>query len=145
MNKRLLFYTVAAALGGLLFGFDTAVISGTTKFIQPYFGLTDATLGFTVSIALIGTVIGSILIGKPGDKYGRRAMLKLCGVLYIISSIGCAFAANWYALLAEIFPNSIRAKGQALGSFTHWIMNALIAWSFPVVLSSMGGGAAFMF
>ncbi|MGE5458616.1 MAG: sugar porter family MFS transporter [Methanococcaceae archaeon] len=103
MNKRLLFYTVVAALGGLLFGFDTAVISGTTKFIKPYFSLTDATLGFTVSIALIGTVIGSILIGRPGDKYGRRAMLKMCGILYIISSISCAFAGNWYLLLAARF------------------------------------------
>ena len=54
MNKNLLFATIVSALGGFLFGFDTAVISGTTEFLRPYFGLSDSTLGFTVSIALIG-------------------------------------------------------------------------------------------
>lgn len=103
MRKKLLFATIVSALGGFLFGFDTAVISGTTRFLRPLFGLTDATLGFTVSIALIGTVLGSIIIGKPGDAYGRRAMLWLCALLYLVSSLGCAFAANWYMLLISRF------------------------------------------
>jgi sugar porter (SP) family MFS transporter len=103
MNKNLLFATVVSALGGFLFGFDTAVISGTTEFIKPFFGLTDATLGFTVSIALIGTVIGSIAVGKPGDVYGRRAMLFFCGLLYFISAIGCGLAGSWYMLLFSRF------------------------------------------
>jgi SP family xylose:H+ symportor-like MFS transporter len=103
MNKRLLFATIVSALGGFLFGFDTAVISGTTEFIKPFFGLTDATLGFTVSIALIGTVIGSIAVGKPGDVFGRRAMLFFCGALYFISAIGCAVASSWYVLLVSRF------------------------------------------
>jgi hypothetical protein len=66
-------------------------------------------------------------------------------IIGYIASFAFSQGAVIWVFLAEIFPNSIRAKGQALGSFTHWIMNALIAWSFPVVLSSMGGGAAFMF
>ncbi len=103
MNTTLIFATVVSALGGFLFGFDTAVISGTTEFIRPYFGLTDATLGFTVSIALIGTVIGSIAIGKPGDLFGRRPMLFLCGVLYFFSAIGCALAGQWGVLLVARF------------------------------------------
>ena len=103
MNKKLLFATIVSALGGFLFGFDTAVISGTTEFLRPYFQLTDASLGFTVSIALIGTVIGSIAVGKPGDIFGRRAMLFLCGLFYFVSAIGCGSAQNWYVLLSFRF------------------------------------------
>jgi len=103
MNRRLLFATVVSALGGFLFGFDTAVISGTTEFLRPYFQLTDSSLGFTVSIALLGTVIGSIAVGKPGDLFGRRAMLFLCGILYFFSAIGCGIAHSWHILLASRF------------------------------------------
>ncbi len=103
MNKNLLFATVVSALGSFLFGFDTAVISGTTKFITQYFNLTDALLGITVSIALIGTVIGSIAVGKPGDVYGRRSMLSFCSLLYFISAFGCALSNNWYMLLGSRF------------------------------------------
>lgn len=103
MNKKLLSATVVSALGSFLFGFDTAVISGTTKFITAYFNLSDAYLGFTVSIALIGTVIGSLIVGKPGDKFGRRKMLFLCGILYFVSALGCAFTNDWYLLLISRF------------------------------------------
>jgi len=107
MNRRLLFATVVSALGSFLFGFDTAVISGTTKFISDFFGLTDATLGVTVSIALWGTVLGSIAIGKPGDLFGRRAMLSVCGVLFFVSAIGCAFAESWSVLLISRFVGGV--------------------------------------
>ncbi len=103
MNKKLLFATVVSALGSFLFGFDTAVISGTTKFITEYFNLNDATLGITVSIALWGTVIGAIAVGKPGDIFGRRAMLMICGALYLISALGSAMATGWYTLLVSRF------------------------------------------
>ncbi len=107
MNKNLLFATVVSALGSFLFGFDTAVISGTTKFITQYFSLTDATLGITVSMALWGTVVGSIIVGKPGDIYGRRAMLLLTGAAYFVSAIGSALATGWYTLLAFRFLGGI--------------------------------------
>ena len=107
MNKKLLFATVVSALGSFLFGFDTAVISGTTRFITQHFNLTDATLGMTVSIALWGTVVGSIAIGKPGDVFGRRAMLYLCGLLYMVSAIGCALAPEWPVLLISRFLGGI--------------------------------------
>jgi len=103
MSKKLLFATIVSSLGGLLFGFDTAVISGTTEFIKPFFNLSDASLGFTVSIALIGTVIGSIAVGKPGDIFGRRAMLFICGILYFISAIGSGLSNYWYELLISRF------------------------------------------
>ncbi|MCL5028193.1 MAG: sugar porter family MFS transporter [Bacteroidetes bacterium] len=103
MNKKLLFATIVSALGSFLFGFDTAVISGTTKFISQHFQLTDASLGMTVSIALWGTVLGSIAVGKPGDIFGRRAILSVCGILYFFSAIGCALSEGWYMLLLSRF------------------------------------------
>ena len=99
LNSYLLRSTVVAALGGLLFGFDTAVIAGTTQILTKYFGLTPFTLGITVSSALAGTILGSILAGIPGDKYGRRDSLRGLAILYFVSAVGCAFAWNWPLLI----------------------------------------------
>jgi MFS family permease len=88
-----------AALGGLLFGFDTAVIAGTTAGLTATFALDPFHLGVTVSIALIGTVLGALLAGIPGDRYGRRDSLRGMAVLYLISALGCAVSWNWYSLL----------------------------------------------
>ncbi|MGB2633768.1 MAG: sugar porter family MFS transporter [Candidatus Acidiferrum sp.] len=99
LNSYLLRSTVVAALGGLLFGFDTAVIAGTTQILTKYFSLTPLTLGITVSSALAGTILGSILAGIPGDKYGRRDSLRGLAVLYLVSAVGCAFAWNWPVLI----------------------------------------------
>ena len=63
---------IVAALGGLIFGFDTAVISGAEEQIQQVFGLSDAKLGFTVTTALIGTIVGALVAGRPADRYGRK-------------------------------------------------------------------------
>ena len=111
MSRKLLFATVVSALGSFLFGFDTAVISGTTKFITNFFHLTDTTLGITVSIALWGTVIGAIAVGKPGDILGRKRLLSICGILYFFSSLGCAFSSGWHTLLISRF-----AGGLAIGA-----------------------------
>ncbi|PZU61236.1 MAG: MFS transporter [Sphingobium sp.] len=92
-----------AALGGLLFGFDTAVISGATQALQTRFALTDASLGFTVSSALIGTVIGSLVAGAPADRHGRRAVMLSVAIAYVISSLGTALAGNWAVLIAFRF------------------------------------------
>ncbi|HSU60221.1 MAG TPA: sugar porter family MFS transporter [Bryobacteraceae bacterium] len=91
--------TIVAALGGLLFGFDTAVIAGTTAGLTRAFDLTPGGLGLTVAVALVGTVIGSILAGIPGNRYGRRDSLRVMAVLYLISALGCAFAWDWYSLV----------------------------------------------
>lgn len=100
MNPILLRASITAALGGLLFGFDTAVISGTTDQLREVFSLTANTLGFTVAAALIGTVIGALGAGRPSDKLGRRRTLHWVAVFYFASAIGCSIAWDWYSLLA---------------------------------------------
>lgn len=100
MNAYVLRSSLVAALGGLLFGFDTAVIAGTTRALVEVYSLTPAALGITVSSALWGTVIGSLCAAAPSDRYGRRASLAGLGVVYVISALGCALAWNWHALLA---------------------------------------------
>ncbi|HMP54191.1 MAG TPA: MFS transporter, partial [Candidatus Melainabacteria bacterium] len=107
MNGKLLFITFVAALGGFLFGFDTAVISGTDPFVVPYFGLSDNQWGFTVASALLGTIVGSISAGLPADKLGRRNSLFIAAVLYLVSALGCALAPTWAFLVASRFVGGI--------------------------------------
>ncbi len=99
LNAYLIRSTLVGALGGLLFGFDTAVISGATHQLTIAYALSSSQLGITVSSALIGTVIGAMFAGIPGQRIGRRDSLRIMAVLYVISAIGCALAWNWPALL----------------------------------------------
>jgi sugar porter (SP) family MFS transporter len=84
------------ALGGFLFGFDTAVISGAEQAIQKYWNLSDLQHGFTISIALIGTVTGAFLGRLPADKLGRKTSLVIIAIIFLIGSLGTAFTTNWY-------------------------------------------------
>jgi len=95
----LLTSAIAAALGSFLFGFDTAVISGTTEALRGVYSLSDSLLGFTVSSALFGTLFGALLVGRPSDWWGRRPVLTILAVLFLVSAVGCAFAWDWYSLL----------------------------------------------
>ena len=106
--------TIVAALGGLLFGFDTAVIAGTTAGLQSFFGLSEEAKGFTVAIAVIGTVFGALLASIPGDKYGRRDSLRGMAVLYLISAVGCALAWDWYSLLFFRFIGGLGIGGSSV-------------------------------
>jgi MFS transporter, SP family, arabinose:H+ symporter len=99
LNAYLLRSTIVAALGGLLFGFDTAVIAGATRELTDQYLLSPTTLGITVSSALLGTIIGAMTAGIPGDKYGRRDSLRIMAVFYVISALGCAVAVNWGMLV----------------------------------------------
>ncbi len=99
LNPVILLSTAVAALGGLLLGFDTAVIAGTTHGITAAFGLTPVTLGITVSCALWGTVAGGFLASPLGQRYGARNGLRWMALLYILSAVGCALAWSWSSLL----------------------------------------------
>ena len=102
---------LVAALGGLLFGFDTIVIQGTTDRLREVFGLSDFWLGFTVASALIGTVVGSLVAGKPSDRYGRRAVLFAVALIYFFSALGCALPLNWHWLLFFRFVGGLGVGG----------------------------------
>lgn len=90
---------LVAALGGLLFGADTAVIAGTTHALTQVFRLTPITLGVTVSSALWGTIIGALFAGYAGERFGRRDSLRFMAILYLLSALGCALSWSWDSLL----------------------------------------------
>jgi sugar porter (SP) family MFS transporter len=113
-NSTLLKGTVVAALGGLLFGFDTAVIAGATGELSRFFDLTPGGLGLTVSIALWGTVVGALLAGIPGDRYGRRDSLRILAVFYLVSALGCAFAWSWESLVVFRFVGGLAIGGSSV-------------------------------
>ncbi|NHE55460.1 sugar porter family MFS transporter [Cyclobacterium plantarum] len=92
INSYVLFLSLVAALGGFLFGFDTAVISGAERQIQEVWNLSDWSHGLAVAIALYGTVIGALFGGIPADRYGRKTSLIWIGVLYFVSALGSAVA-----------------------------------------------------
>ena len=114
LNAYLVKSTVVAALGGLLFGFDTAVIAGTTAALTRAYDLSPQSLGLTVSIALWGTIVGAMFAGIPGDRYGRRDSLRLMAVLYLLSALGCAFAWGWYPLVAARFIGGLGIGGSSV-------------------------------
>ena len=99
INGYLIKSTFVSALGGLLFGFDTAVIAGTTHQLSEVYRLTPSLLGLTVSSALWGTVVGAMTAGYPGERWGRRDSLRIMAVFYLLSALGCALAWNWGSLI----------------------------------------------
>ena len=162
LNSTLIKSTVVAALGGLLFGFDTVVISGAIDTLQGLYHLSPFWKGFTVAAALIGTVIGSMLAGIPGDRLGRRASLRWMAILYVVSAAGCAFAWNWSAILlfrfigglgiggssvlgpmyiAEIAP--AKWRGRLVGIFQfNVVFGILLAYFSNYLIGTMGFGDA---
>src|ERR1700761_3162379 len=111
MNRYLLKGTGVGALGGLLFGFDTAVIAGATHQLTQVYSLTPSELGVTVAIALIGTVIGAMSAGAIGQKFGGRDTLRVMAVLYVISALGSGLAWSWPVLLAARFIGGLGIGG----------------------------------
>ena len=114
LNSLLVKSIAVGALGGLLFGFDTAVIAGTTQQLNLVFSLTPKELGFTVSIALLGTIIGAMFSGVLGDRLGGRESLRILAGFYIISALGCAFAWNWPSLLIFRFIGGLGIGGSSV-------------------------------
>jgi sugar porter (SP) family MFS transporter len=152
--------TAVAGLGGLLFGFDTAVIAGATKSLTALFHLSPASLGLTVAVALWGTITGAVLAGIPGDKYGRRDSLRALAILFLISALGCSLAWNWLSFvtfrfvaglaiggssvlgpmyIAEIAP--AKWRGRLVGFFQFSVVFGILAAYFSnFIIGTMGFG-----
>jgi len=114
MNSYLIRATAVGAIGGLLFGFDTAVIAGTTQQLTDVFHLSSWGLGLTVFIGLAGTVLGAMGSGLLGQKIGGREALRIMAALYIFSAIGSAFAWNWNVLIVARFIGGIGIGGSSV-------------------------------
>jgi sugar porter (SP) family MFS transporter len=105
---------IAASLAGLLFGFDTAVIAGVTDALRGTFGLSAAQLGAAVSAALVGTLVGALGAGKPGDRYGSRTILLWIAIAYIVSAVGSAFSSGLAMLVAFRFLGGLAIGGSSV-------------------------------
>jgi len=104
MKKYKIFlWSITSALGGFLFGFDTAVISGGEQNIQLMWELSDVMIGQTVAMALYGTIIGALFGGLPAQKYGRKKSLIWIAVLFLVSAVGSALAPEVYTLMVARF------------------------------------------
>lgn len=114
MRRYLYFVTFVAALGGLMFGFETAVINGAIHYVSEAFRLDAFMKGFVVSTALAGCVIGALFIGKPGDIYGRRFMLRIMAFLFLFSMIGTGLAPNIWIFIAARFLGGIAVGGASV-------------------------------
>jgi SP family arabinose:H+ symporter-like MFS transporter len=162
MNANLAKATAVGALGGLLFGFDTAVISGTTHSLTIAYGLSPKALGITVAMALVGTIIGAMTAGIPGQKWGGRETLRVLAVFYVVSALGCAFAWNWHVLLVARFIGGLgiggssvlgpvyiaelapaKTRGRLVGTFQiNIVIGILLAYLSNYLIGRIGLGAA---
>ncbi len=130
-SRFLLRSALVAALGGLLFGFDTAVISGAEQALQEMFSATYESLaatfqnfgflgkpgfwhGCTTASALIGTILGAWLTGKPSDIWGRRKTLFVLAILYLVSAVWSAFAWNWWSFIIARFIGGLAVGGSSV-------------------------------
>lgn len=158
---KLLRSTIVGALGGLLFGFDTAVIAGTQDGLTAQFHLSPKELAWTVSIALVGTVLGAIIAGPLGQRYGSRTVLRWLAVSYILSALGCALAPSWSVLMlarlagglgiggssvlgpvyiAELAP--AKWRGRLVGTFQiNIVIGILVAYVSNWYIAGLGLGA----
>ncbi|GGY30873.1 sugar porter family MFS transporter [Pseudoduganella albidiflava] len=152
---------LVGGLAGLLFGFDTAVIAGTTQGLSAAFDLAPAALGMTVSSALWGTLLGALFAGRPGDRFGARDCLRAIALLYVVSALGCWLAPNLAVLvgarvlggiaigassvlapiyLAEIAPANRR--GMMVGAFQfNIVLGILLAYLSNYLVGMLALGA----
>ncbi|MEP5341818.1 MAG: sugar porter family MFS transporter [Algibacter sp.] len=159
MNKKILLWSITAALAGFLFGFDVVVISGADKELQSLWESSDSFHGWVVmGAALWGTVLGAIFGGIPTNKYGRKNTLIVIGILFAISAIGSAFSNDpWVfafarfiggigvgastiaapAYISEIAPAKDRGRLVALYQF-NIVFGILIAFLSNYLLNDIG-------
>ena len=161
-NVNLMKATLTGALGGLLFGFDTVVISGAIDALVKLYGLSPQGKGWTVAIALIGTVLGSLGAGVVGQKLGGRETLRITAILYVVSAVGSALAWGWPPLMvfrfigglgigassvlgpvyiAELAP--AKWRGRLVGAFQfNVVLGILLAYTSNYVIRTLHLGAA---
>ncbi|MEM9327140.1 MAG: sugar porter family MFS transporter [Bacteroidota bacterium] len=158
-QRKIFFWSITVALGGFLFGYDTAVISGSEQEIQQFWGLSDFLLGQTVAMALYGTILGALLGGIPTQRLGRKRTLFGVAVLYLVSALGSALAPEVYSLMffrfiggigvgassivapvyiTEISPKNNRGKLTGLFQF-NIVFGILIAYFANYIIGSLGG------
>ena len=157
-HQRIFFWSVTAALGGFLFGFDTAVISGVEQSLQALWHLSVWEHGLTVSIALVGTVIGSMTGGIPAEALGRKKTLFWIAVLYLLASLGTALAPTWSVFLVFRFLGGLgvgassvaapmyiteispaKSRGKLVGLFQfNIVLGILVAYLSNFLLSDVG-------
>ncbi|HEY8513478.1 MAG TPA: sugar porter family MFS transporter [Cyclobacteriaceae bacterium] len=158
MKSNVTLISLVAAMGGFLFGFDTAVISGVEQTIQQLWKLDDLTHGFAVAVALYGTVAGALFAGFPVDKMGRKKTLLWVGILYLLSAVGSAVAPEVYSFMlfrfigglgvgassvaapmyiSEISPAKSRGRLVALFQF-NVVLGILIAFASNYFLKGSG-------
>ncbi|MGB8262153.1 MAG: sugar porter family MFS transporter [Terracidiphilus sp.] len=160
-NLNLMKATLTGALGGLLFGFDTVVISGVIGALVKLYHLSPQKEGWTVAIALIGTVVGALGAGEVGQRLGSRETLRITAVLYVISAVGGALAWNWPVLMvfrfigglgigassvlgpvyiAELAPAKLR--GRLVGAFQfNVVFGILVAYTSNYFIRTLNLGA----
>ena len=160
-NRRVVGYSVIVALGGLLFGLDTAVISGVEKPMQALYHLTNFWHGFTVAIAIIGAVVGAFSAGFPAERYGRKKVIIAIAFIFTLTSVLTALAPNWTVLvigrfigglaigassvagpmyIAEIAPANIRGRLVAFFQL-NVTMGLFLAYSSNYLFSGTGENA----
>ncbi|WP_139955756.1 sugar porter family MFS transporter [Flavicella sediminum] len=161
-NKKILMWSITAALAGFLFGFDVVVISGADQKLQALWGSSDSFHGSVVmGMALWGTVLGAIFGGVPTNKYGRKNTLLVIGVLFAVSAVGSAFANDPYmfafarfiggigvgastiaapAYISEIAPAKDRGRLVAMYQF-NIVFGIMIAYLSNYLLSDIGENA----
>lgn len=127
-NSFIIKVSVVAALGGLLFGFDTAIISGAIPYITTYFKLDEFALGWTVSVILIGCAIGALAAGALADRYGRRTVLIACAVLFAVSGIGAGLSHQLYQLILSRLIGGLGVGAAAMVSPMYIAEIAPAAW-----------------
>ena len=157
-KQRIFFWSITAALGGFLFGFDTAVISGVEQSLQSLWHLSVWEHGLTVSIALIGTVIGSMTGGIPAQQLGRKRTLFWIAMLYLLASLGTALAPTWSIFLVFRFLGGLgvgassvaapmyiteispaKSRGKLVGMFQfNVVLGILIAYLSNFLLADVG-------
>ncbi len=116
MSRLLLLSALTSSIGSFLFGFDTAVIAGTTSSLREVFALSDSQVGFAVSSALFGALFGAAAVGKPCERFGRVKTLFVLAVLYLVSVVGCAGAWDVNSLMIFRFVGGLAVGGSSVVS-----------------------------